>query len=309
MNSSLNSIPLSPLDSQPITASPSVPAHPFLWSVRRELWEHRYIFIAPLAVAALFLVGFSISTVHLPQKMHALSALDQMQQHELVQKPYDFASLLIMGSTFFITFYYCLEALYAERRDRSILFWKSLPVSDATTVLAKATIPIVVIPLLTFAITILTQLIMLLLSSMVLLGSGTALATLWSHLPFWHMFMMLLYHLVFVHGLSFAPIWCWLLLISVWARRAPFLWAAIPPLVIIAVERITFNSSHFLSLLSGIVGGNSDEPANAAGHMSLDAMTPGPGQLLSSPGLWIGLLFAAAFLAAAMRLRRYREPV
>jgi ABC-2 type transport system permease protein len=309
MNSSSNSIPLSPLNSQPITASPFVPTRPFLWSVRRELWEHRYILIAPLAVAALFLAGFLISTVHLPHEMRAISALDEMQQHELVQKPYDFASLLIMGSTFLITFYYCLEALYGERRDRSILLWKSLPVSDVTAVLAKATIPIVVIPLLTFTITIVTQFIMLLLSSMVLLGSRTDLATLWSHLPFWHMSMMLLYHLVFVHGFSFAPIWCWLLLISVWARRAPFLWAAIPPLVIIIVEKITFNSSRFMSLLSSIVGGNSDEPANTAAHMSLDAMTPGPGQLLSSPGLWIGLLFAAAFLAAAIRLRRYREPV
>ena len=58
--------------------------------------------------------------------------------------------------------FYCLDALYGERRDRSILFWKSLPVSDLTTVLSKASIPIVVLPLLTFAVTVATQLIMLL---------------------------------------------------------------------------------------------------------------------------------------------------
>ncbi len=309
MNSPSNPMPASPLDSQPNESPISSPIRPFYWSVRRELWEHRYLFIAPLAVAALFLAGFLISLVHLPQKMHAISALAEIQQYELLQKPYDFAALLIMGSTFLIAFYYCLEALYSERRDRSILFWKSLPVSDATTVLSKASIPIVVLPLLTFAVTVVTQGIMFVLSTMVLSGNGASLGTLWSHLPFWHMSMMLLYHLVALHGLSYAPIWCWLLLVSVWARRAPFLWAALPPLVIGIVEKITFSSSHFVSLLGYLIGGDSGGSAKA-GSMSMDAMThPSPGYFLISPGLWIGFLFSAIFLAVAIRLRRYREPI
>ena len=80
--------------------------------------------------------------------------------------------------------FYCLDALHGERRDRSILFWKSLPVSDLTTVLSKASIPLVVLPLLTFAITVATQWLMLLLSSAVLLVSGQSVATLWTQLSF-----------------------------------------------------------------------------------------------------------------------------
>src|SRR5208283_3600079 len=113
-------------------------------------------------------VGFLLSTIHLPEKMRAALALNPMQQHELIAQPYNFAELLIMGTTFIVAVFYCLDALYGERRDRSILFWKSLPVSDLTTVLSKASIPIVVLPLATFAITVVTQWIMLLLSTAVL---------------------------------------------------------------------------------------------------------------------------------------------
>ena len=142
--------------------------------MRRELFEYRSIYIAPLAVAALFLFGYLISAIRLPHKLQA-AALDPIQQHKLIAHPYDVAALLIMGATFIIALFYSVDALHGERRDRSILFWKSLPVSDLTTVLSKASIPLVVIPLLTFAITVVTQFIMLLLSSAVLLGSGLVL--------------------------------------------------------------------------------------------------------------------------------------
>ena len=154
-----------------------------------------------------------------------------------------------MGTTFIVGMFYCLDALHGERRDRSILFWKSLPVSDLTTVLSKASIPLVVLPLLTFAITVATQLIMLLLSSAVLLGSGLSVATLWTQLSLFQMSLMLLYHLVTVHALWYAPIYGWLLLVSAWARRAPFLWAALPLLAIGVVEKIAFNTSHFAAML------------------------------------------------------------
>ncbi len=127
-----------------------------------------------------------------------------------------------MLTTLLVGVFYCLDALHGERRDRSILFWKSLPVSDLTTVLSKASIPLVVLPLLTFAITVAMQWIMLLLSSAVLLGSGLSVATLWTQLSFVQMSLVLLYHLLTVHSLWYAPFYGWLLLVSGWARRAPF---------------------------------------------------------------------------------------
>jgi ABC-2 type transport system permease protein len=311
MNTQSNAIPESPLESQ-VIAPTVIPATRLMyWSVRRELWENRSIYIAPLAVAALFLFGFLISTIHLRDKMRAALALTPAQQHELIEQPYTFAALLIMGATFIVGVFYCLDALHGERRDRSILFWKSLPVSDLTTVLSKASILLVVLPLLTFAITVVTQWIMLLLSTAVLLGSGISVATLWAHVPLFQMDVMLLYHLLAIHSLWYAPIYGWLLLVSAWARRAAFLWAALPILAISVVEKIAFNTSHFATLLVSRLGGGPEDAAfPVSSGMSMDPLTHlSVGQFLISPGLWIGLAITAAFLVAAVRLRHSQGPI
>lgn len=267
------------------------------WSVRRELWESRSIYIAPLAVAGLILLGFLISTVRLRQQVAFL-------------EPYTVAALLIMLTTFLVAVFYCLDALYGERRDRSILFWKSMPVSDVTTVLSKAIIPIVVLPLVTFAITVVTQLIMLLVSSAVLMGHGVSVAVLWKLFSPLSMSLMLLYHLVAIHGLWYAPIYCWLLLVSGWARRAAFLWAVLPLLAIGVVEKIAFNTTHFGAMLAQRMIGGREGAGFRAGSMSMDMLDQlNPGHFLMSPGLWIGLAISAIFLAAAVRLRRDRGPI
>jgi ABC-2 type transport system permease protein len=123
------------------------------------------------------------------------------------------------------------------------------------------------------------------------------------------MSLMLLYHLLAIHALWYAPIYCWLLLVSGWARRVAFLWAALPLLAIGVVEKIAFNTAHFAALLHYRFGGPKGV-ALTAGGMSMDQLTQvTPGKFLTTPGLWIGLVFAAIFLAAAARLRRYRGPI
>jgi ABC-2 type transport system permease protein len=282
----------------------------FCWSVRRELWENRSLYIAPLAAAAVFLFGFLISVSHLPAEIRTSLLLNAVQQHA-VQQPYMMAAGLLMLTGMIVGVFYSLDALYGERRDRSILFWKSLPVSDVTVVLSKAIIPIFVLQLLAAAITIAVHMIMLLVSSAVLLGSGLSVTTLWTQVAFFHMSFLLLYHLVVLHGLWHAPFYGWFLFVSSWARRAPFVWAVLPPLAIGIVEQIAFNTSHFADLvfyqLGGTGMGASDPSAHAApiemlGHFE-------PLRLLSTPGLWIGLAVTALFLAAAVRLRRYRGPI
>jgi ABC-2 type transport system permease protein len=310
MNTQWNAIPELPRDSQGTAPVPVSATRRMYWSVRRELWENRSIYIAPLAAAAVFLFGFLISTIHLSGKMRALSALDPMQQHNAIVRPYDLAAALIMGTAFIVTVFYCLDALHGERRDRSILFWKSLPVSDLTTVLSKAMIPLVILQLIAFALTVATQGIMLLLSSAVLLGNGLSTATLWTQLPLFQMWLMLLYHLVTVHALWYAPIYGWLLLVSGWARRAAFLWAGLPVLVICVVEKIALNTSYFAAMLMHRISGGDTGGVFIAGGVSMDPMTQlSLGRSLSSPGLWIGLAITAAFLAAAVRLRRYQGPI
>jgi ABC-2 type transport system permease protein len=250
-------------------------------------------------------LGFLISAVHLPQRLSSGTA----QLHDVIEQPYDMVALMIMGVSVLVAVFYCIDALYGERRDRSILFWKSLPVSDTATVLSKMSIPLVVLPVVAWLATIATQFAMLLLSSVVLAGSGMNPGTVWDHLPLFHMWRMLLLHLVAGHGLWYAPIYGYLLLVSAWARRAPLLWAVLPPFVLGGVERIAFNTSYFADMIQHrIMGGPA--PIEPAPGMSMDAMTPYTlGQLLASPGLWIGFAIAAAFLAGAVRLRRYRGPI
>jgi len=279
------------------------------WSVRRELWENRSIYIAPLAVAAVALFAFSMSAI--AGIWEKTLRLDPAQPREVVAQPYDIAAGLMMLTGIVVSVFYCLDALHAERRDRSILFWKSLPVSDLTTVLAKLSIPFVVLPLLTFAITVAMQWIMLLLSSVVLLGSGQNVATLWMKLSLFRMSLLLLYHLLTAHALWPLPVYCWLLLVSGWARRATFLWAALPLVAIAGVEQIMFRTWHFAALVGSRLIGNAPAfaitPDDAFPSGPMTHITPG--SFLSTPGLWVGLVLATVFLYAAVRLRRYQGPI
>ena len=297
-------------DTRSMVPGTTSPTRPFYWSVRRELWEHRSLYLAPLGIAGAVLLGFLFALFHLPHTMRMLASLEPEHQRQALAQPYDIAAGLIMAAAFIVSIFYSIDALYGERRDRSILFWKSLPVSDLTTVLAKASIPLFVLPMLAFAITVVTQSIMLVLSSMVLLASGLSVAPLWTQLQLYQVLLILLYHLVSAHILWYAPFYAWLLLVSAWARRAPFLWAVLPPLAIGIFEKVAFHSANFFTLLNDRFSGGSDAVSSMMGDLPFHpGMHLAPGAFLASPGLWIGLAFAALFLAAAARLRRYREPL
>jgi ABC-2 type transport system permease protein len=310
MNTPSSAMDESPLDAREIAPAVLSESRLFYWSVRRELWENRFIYIAPLAAAAVYLFAFLISLIWLPHhKMRALLALDLAQQHEAITQPYDFAAGLFMVTAMIVGVFYSLDALHGERRDRSILFWKSLPVSDVTTVLAKASIPIVILQLLAFVLTVATQFIMLLLSSVVLRANGLSVANYWAQVSWFQMSLMLFYHLFTVHVLGHAPFYAWFLLVSGWARRAAFLWAFLPPIAIMVVEKIAFNTTYFANMLVDALSGGA-EAVPFPGRMPIDpGMQLTPGHFLLSPGLWIGLAVTAAFLFAAVRLRRNREPI
>jgi ABC-2 type transport system permease protein len=315
MNTESNAAPESQFGSQPSAPAAMSTPRPFYWSVRRELWENRSIYFATLAVAAVVLLGSVISLAGLPRSTRGVATLDPAMQPSMLAHPYAHIAMLLVATGILVGIFYCLDALHGERRDRSILFWKSLPVSDLTTVLSKAVIPLVILPLIIFVITVVLQFIMLLMSSVVLLASGAGAAMLWTRLPLFQMQLVLLYGLI-VLSLWHAPIYAWLLLVSGWARRATFLWAVLPLAAIAVFEWIAFRTSHFASFMHGRVGGFAARafafrlPGNAPvdpHFIPLALLTPG--RFLSTPGLWLGLIVAAAFLALAVRLRRYREPI
>jgi len=297
----------------PPTALPNelqtrIATRPLYWSVLRELWENKSLYISPAIVSAVLLVGALVSSGYLPERRRNAMLLDEVRRRAAIELPYNIVAMMLIVTAFIVGFFYCLDALYGERRDRSILFWKSLPVSDLTTVLSKAIIPLAILPAIIFVIVIATQFSMLLISSAVLMPSGLAGTT-------WANFNLLRESVVYgliVIVLWHAPIYGWALLISGLARRATFLWAVLPPLAIGIFEKVTFNTSYFTSMLKNRLFGAGDTAFDFQMHrsISIDLLTQlTPGKFLMTPGLWIGLIVSALFVAAAVRQRRYRGPI
>lgn len=309
----------------------------FGWLLKRELWEHRGIYLAPAILAGLMIVGalwgllvaggeFSIDGIRFGS--------DQTKEevpHAVRFMVFAFFSLPFALVTFVVTAYYTLDALFADRRDRSALFWKSMPISDLETVLSKLGTAMGVIPLISILVSTITLLVLMVVASIALTIHGQSATVIWANLPLPQNLLMLVY-LTIALSLSYAPIWAWCLLASAWARRAAFLWATLPLAGLLVLEKQALGTNHFALLLrdrfSGAVplatgfeisGANGDGNAinselqvdidhvNAA--LNADSVTAlmDPLNYLTSLHLWGGLAVAAVFIAAAVWMRRYRD--
>ncbi|HET7712542.1 MAG TPA: ABC transporter permease [Thermoanaerobaculia bacterium] len=292
------------------TLSPTRPMH---WTLRRELWENRSVYLAPVAVVWFVLFATILNALFGASRLlRNINGATPARQRDLLNGPFSAIAGTLIFTAFFIAVFYCLDALHSERRDRSILFWKSLPVSDRTIVLAKAAIPLVVLPSLVVLLALPAQFVLLMVTSVRLVGNESALALLWTHVKPVQTAVAVIYGVAAL-TLWHAPVYGWLLLISGWARRAAILWAVLPALVLAAVERMLFGTASLMRfigwrLFGGIKQAFIFPPKGSAVVMDpLDHLTPG--RFLGSAGLWLGLLFAAVCIAAAIRMRRHAEPV
>ena len=305
MSTQSNAVNELPMAGRTMTQASISPGRLLYWSVRREIWENRSLYIAPAAVAGFLIVGLLIAVGRGALRASYDFINNAGEHHGNVLAAYDVASAAIMGVALIVSGFYCLSTLQGERRDRSILFWKSLPVSDTTSVLAKAAIPFVVMPVIMTALVIATHLLILMILSIGLSAVGQSAGMAWPSPGLPQVWGMSLYHLATIHVLWYAPLYCYMLMVSAWSKRAPFLWAVVPPVLAGVVEKIAFNTTYVFSILRDRLTGESSGAVGPGGGMRVESMQMmDPLHFLASPGLWIGLAVAVGFLVVTIRLRR-----
>jgi ABC-2 type transport system permease protein len=305
--------------------------------VRRELIEHRSIFLAPailtaiILVAALYGVGQGLSfSNEITGFLGELDTVDPARARAMLSTflgaslvPFWLPFNLVMSAVFL---FYLLDCLQSERKDRSILFWRSLPVSDTQTVLSKLLTALIAIP----AVELIASLLAFVLNAIVvsvglaMLGENPV-TLLWLSMP-WFSGTLFLFYSVLTQSLWFAPFAGWFLLVSSAARNVPILWAIGIPGAIAYLEYLLFDSWRFAMMIGAHLQGWPTRAYRDDGNFSFDedfaevfndsATFQEPMSLLSladpvgflaSPALWVGLVLTAGFVAVAIRMRRYHD--
>lgn len=290
----------------------------YSWLIKRELWEHRAIFIAPLIFAVIILVGALSVAMRFASELHAATEVVDIAALAKIRviAYFGMAAVFSLVMTLVIG-YYALDALHAERRDRSVLFWKSLPISDIETVISKLAVIVVVAPAIGLAFAIVTQLLAAIIFTVVLAASGhDFIFRLWDLGSIGEIIVLLAYA-VLVQALWYLPVWAWCLLASSWANRSPFLVAVIPPCTLAILESIVFRTRYVAQTIGERLNGvfplrsamqdlRAESGANGSFPPHLTDLI-NPSTFLAMPQLWIGLIVAAGLIAATIWMRRYRE--
>ncbi len=197
----------------------------------------------------------------------------------------------------FVTFFALLSCVHDERKDRSVLFWKSMPVSDTHTVLSKYVTIVWIVPLATITGIVLAQLFATIYISLYV-EEGFA-GTIWAAASPWSTPFQLLFGYA-LHGLWAAPVYGWVLLVSAWASRAPLLWAIGGPVVVILLERIVFDTSHLATFVGDHLRTQALPKLGGQPSMSFADQLA----VLADPGMWVGLIIGGGLLAGAIYLRK-----
>lgn len=312
----------------------------FKWLLKREFWENRGgFFWAPLIAGGIVAVLYTLLAV-----IGSIAGRDKIElagTHEgdigemsrIVGGFADANLLTGVGLAFivlaFVAFFYALGSLYDDRRDRSVLFWKSLPVSDTQTVLAKAAWALLLAPLVALVVGLLAGFVMWMVTALTVSVNGLpGSSAVFTHSHPLKITGNLLAALP-VQVLWSLPTIGWLMFCSAWAHTKPFLWAVLVPVlgcVIISMLNILpgldlpldtlWYVVAFRGLLSVVpgtwmattghdnfVGGDVRTTPDMIDQLPLSQSW----QTFATADLWIGVVVGAAFIAGAIYLRRWRE--
>lgn len=314
----------------------------FKWLLKREFWENRGGFLwAPLITGAIISILTAIfAVIGLVRFKNSGMASDLEFSGNVAEHARQIGGIgdtaLLVGISLttlvlaFVVFFYALGCLYDDRRDRSALFWKSLPTSDLQMVLSKATWALLLAPLLSVAVGVLIGLVLWLIVGATLAMAGMpGMSAIFTHAHPLRVIGNTLTVLP-VYLLWALPAVGWLMLCSAWARSKPFLWAVLIPVlacVIVSMSgilpgmNINYGAVWYTLVYRGLLSvlPHSWAPVSDAAAIQVDnADIQGPADLvhlmnassldvLGSPDLWIGAAIGAAFIAGAIYLRRWRE--
>ncbi len=289
----------------------------YVWLIRREFWENRAIWICPsvITVALTLAALFGRVEVAVPSSPDRSRAMAEMVL-------FAFGAIFFLVMSLYCT-WYLLDCLYADRKDRSVLFWKSLPISDTATVLAKLFTGLIAIPIVYFAAADLAALLTSFIIS--LRARSTFGSALWQP-DLWLQLQGLCAYVILSTAVWYLPVAGWLLLISAWAKRAVMLWSIMPPLAAVLAERLFLGSHAVADLLKNRLGGYVSLAFHDLSHRAGWVTTPlGDGDdittpvsvwrlldpigFFSSPATWIGVLVGAALIFGAVQLRLRRTEV
>src|SRR5450830_1587103 len=328
------------------------PLRKMQWLIRRELWEHKGMLLwAPVLIGILMTALGALLAAATIAKTKARTALTingediswssllnakafaprKADLIDIVTNNYTYTAAPLFLALGFLVFFYCLNAVYDDRSDRSVLFWKSLPFSDLQPMLSKVAIALLVTPLIVLAAASLTSLAMLLILAGILAVHDIWLFTELLKSPGLYLSPLQLFGLLPVYCLWALPTVGWLLMVSSWARSKVFIWAVGVPLLLMVLAAWMGElsqmegESHWLQLnviargLLGTLPGSwyLFEPSLLP-EMRAQALVPGTSlanisvfrnswSSLALPAAWLGAAAGAAMVYAAIRLRGWRE--
>jgi ABC-2 type transport system permease protein len=288
----------------------------YAWLIKREFWENRAIWVVPSIIGVLLILAALFGRIQ-------FTDLNTPQQSQVVGQ----MVLSAFGVTFYVVMsiystWYLLDCLYADRKDRSVLFWKSLPISDTATVLSKLLVALIVIPLLYFVAADVTT---LLIAFIISVRASAALGGAMWHADLWLQLQVLWLYVIITTAIWFLPVAAWLMVISAWAKRAVMLWTVLPPLALYLGERWIFGTRFVATALHDRLLGYGPQAFHTGAGSSFwmtttfdndQITTPSsiwalldPGTFFSSPQTWIGAAVGAALVVGAIQLRLRRTEI
>ncbi|MCG6872317.1 MAG: hypothetical protein LJE84_08495 [Gammaproteobacteria bacterium] len=257
-------------------------------------------------------VSIELSKLNLGYLVESFALADANKQREWVQGALLTIAIVFFLFTLFVISFYSLDALYGERKDKTALFWKSMPVSDTQTVVSKFTTALVTAPAFSLAMVLAVHVFLLVTASILvwyydksawdLVWANAALASTWFNVLF----------VYFLQSLWFFPLVGWLLLVSASVRRSPFLVAVLVPIVLVLLERWIFGSEYLLAAVQSrfLMGEDGSIHLDLAGLDKIGehgVVLTSLGAPFRDPALWFGLVVGGLFAAATVWVRRYRD--